>query len=183
MTRDAVVFYSEFDDPRAWKKALAGRTARSRFPVPIRRSGSGQACATRWPGSRRRGFFARFPNLKLVVNLGAGVDSLVGRDDLPDVPISRLSDDGMVSADDQLRAVRRHPLCARHPASSSARSGSASGTTSIRARCPTSKSACSASANSGRRPRRRWQVGLDVTGWAAAEIDRRRAMHRRPGSA
>jgi glyoxylate/hydroxypyruvate reductase A len=43
------------------------------------------------------GFFARFPNIALVTNLGAGVDSLVGRNDLPDVPISRLSDDGMVS--------------------------------------------------------------------------------------
>jgi glyoxylate/hydroxypyruvate reductase A len=42
-------------------------------------------------------FFAQFPNLALVTNLGAGVDSLVGRDDLPDVPISRLSDTGMVS--------------------------------------------------------------------------------------
>src|SRR4029077_11390860 len=43
------------------------------------------------------GFFSAFPNLALVVNLGAGVDSLVARNDLPDVPISRLSDDGMVS--------------------------------------------------------------------------------------
>ncbi len=33
-----------------------------------------------------------FPNLGLVVNLGAGVDALVGRDDLPEVPITRLSD-------------------------------------------------------------------------------------------
>ena len=32
-----------------------------------------------------------------MVNLGAGVDSLVARDDLPDVPISRLQDDGMVA--------------------------------------------------------------------------------------
>ena len=32
-----------------------------------------------------------------MTNLGAGVDSLVGRNDLPDVPISRLSDNGMVS--------------------------------------------------------------------------------------
>jgi glyoxylate/hydroxypyruvate reductase A len=43
------------------------------------------------------GFFAGFRNLKLVTNLGAGIDSLVGRDDLPPVPISRLSDPGMVA--------------------------------------------------------------------------------------
>jgi glyoxylate/hydroxypyruvate reductase A len=41
------------------------------------------------------GFFARFRNLKLLVNLGAGVDSLVGRDDLPPVPITRISDPDM----------------------------------------------------------------------------------------
>jgi glyoxylate/hydroxypyruvate reductase A len=42
-----------------------------------------------------QGFFARFPNLALVVNLGAGVDALVARDDLPPVPITRLSDPNM----------------------------------------------------------------------------------------
>jgi len=42
------------------------------------------------------GFFARFPNLALVTNLGAGVDSLLDRDDLPAVPISRLLDPGMI---------------------------------------------------------------------------------------
>src|SRR5690606_41872487 len=36
------------------------------------------------------GFFAPFANLELVVNLGAGIDSLAGRADLPDVPIARL---------------------------------------------------------------------------------------------
>ncbi|WP_353934801.1 hypothetical protein, partial [Acinetobacter baumannii] len=43
------------------------------------------------------GFFAPFRNLAQVVNLGAGIDSLVGRADMPDVPISRLSDPGMVA--------------------------------------------------------------------------------------
>jgi glyoxylate/hydroxypyruvate reductase A len=42
-----------------------------------------------------RGFFAPYRNLRLLVNLGAGVDSLVGRDDLPDIPIIRLSDPDM----------------------------------------------------------------------------------------
>ncbi|EPB6391096.1 2-hydroxyacid dehydrogenase [Escherichia coli] len=42
-----------------------------------------------------RGFFAPYRNLRLLVNLGAGVDSLVGRNDLPDIPIIRLSDPDM----------------------------------------------------------------------------------------
>lgn len=41
-------------------------------------------------------FFSHFPNIELVVNLGAGVDSLMSRSDLPvGVSISRLGDEGM----------------------------------------------------------------------------------------
>jgi glyoxylate/hydroxypyruvate reductase A len=95
VSRDALIFYSEFDDPQAWKRTLAAELpdldfftdAASVDPARVH-----YALAWKPP----RGFFARFPNLKLVTNLGAGVDSLVGRDDLPDVPITRLSDDGMV---------------------------------------------------------------------------------------
>lgn len=56
------------------------------------------------------GFFARFSNLELVINLGAGVDRLVARDDLPDVPITRLSDPemGRMMAGYVLFAVLRH---------------------------------------------------------------------------
>ncbi len=41
------------------------------------------------------GFFARYPKLQLVTILGAGADALVGRADLPDVPVTRLSDSEM----------------------------------------------------------------------------------------
>jgi len=41
------------------------------------------------------GFFARHPGLRLVTILGAGADALAGRDDLPDVPVTRLSDPEM----------------------------------------------------------------------------------------
>jgi glyoxylate/hydroxypyruvate reductase A len=56
------------------------------------------------------GFFAAYPDLRLVVNLGAGVDSLVGRTDLPDIPITRLSDPMMarMMAGFVLFAVLRH---------------------------------------------------------------------------
>ncbi len=94
MSREAVIFYSRFDDPAAWKAALAAELPDLDFridpgdPADVR-----YALVWKPPA----GFFANFPNLRLVTNLGAGVDSLVGRDDLPDVPITRLSDDGMVS--------------------------------------------------------------------------------------
>jgi glyoxylate/hydroxypyruvate reductase A len=96
MSKDALIFYSEFDDPKAWKTTLTAELPDLDFhtdPDAIDPASVRYALAWKPPA----GFFARFPNLKLVTNLGAGVDSLVGRNDLPDVPISRLSDTGMVS--------------------------------------------------------------------------------------
>ncbi|MET0868236.1 MAG: glyoxylate/hydroxypyruvate reductase A, partial [Pseudorhodoplanes sp.] len=95
MSRGALIFYSEFDDAAAWKKTLQAELPDLDFhtdPDAVDPASVHYALAWKPP----RGFFARFPNLKLVTNLGAGVDSLIGRDDLPNVPITRLSDDGMV---------------------------------------------------------------------------------------
>ena len=96
MMRDAAVFYSQFDDPVAWRRALQAELPDLAFHAHPD-IGDPQAVRYALTWKPPAGFFAAFPNLALVVNLGAGVDSLVARDDLPDVPISRLSDDGMVS--------------------------------------------------------------------------------------
>ena len=94
--RDAAVFYSQFDDPVAWRQALQAELPDLAFHVhPDIGDPEAVRYALAWKPPA--GFFTAFPNLALVVNLGAGVDSLVARDDLPDVPISRLQDDGMVS--------------------------------------------------------------------------------------
>jgi len=89
-----LVFYSEFDSFDEWSALLAPYLP----GVTICRAETVQqpddvhyALAWQPPG----GFFAPYRNLKLLVNLGAGVDSLVGRDDLPDIPIIRLSDPDM----------------------------------------------------------------------------------------
>jgi glyoxylate/hydroxypyruvate reductase A len=92
----AVLFYSDFDDPKAWGDALSANIPGLDFrvypdvgnPDDIRHILAWKA----YPS-----FFEPFRNLAQVVNLGAGVDALVGRNDLPDVPISRLSDQGMVA--------------------------------------------------------------------------------------
>jgi glyoxylate/hydroxypyruvate reductase A len=96
MMREAVVFYSAFDDPVAWRRALLAELPDLDFRVAPE---VGEPDDVRYVLAWKPppGFFAPFRNLKLVVNLGSGVDSLVGRDDLPEVPISRLSDAGMVS--------------------------------------------------------------------------------------
>jgi glyoxylate/hydroxypyruvate reductase len=96
MKRDALIFYSAFDDDAAWKRTLTAELPDLEFRTD---PAAGDPAAVRYAlvWKPPAGFFAQFPNLALVTNLGAGVDSLVGRDDLPDVPISRLSDTGMVS--------------------------------------------------------------------------------------
>jgi glyoxylate/hydroxypyruvate reductase A len=93
--KGALVFYSAADDPVAWRKVLASELPDLDFRVARDVGDPGQvAYALVWkPPS---GFFAAFPNLKLVINLGAGVDALLSRDDLVPVPISRLQDPGMV---------------------------------------------------------------------------------------
>jgi glyoxylate/hydroxypyruvate reductase A len=107
MTSEVMAFYSAFDDFETWRAALAVEGIDLRQaddivdPARVR-----QALVWKPP----HGFFARYPNLGLVVNLGAGVDALVGRDALPEVPITRLSDPKMarMMAGYVLFAVMRH---------------------------------------------------------------------------
>jgi glyoxylate/hydroxypyruvate reductase len=96
MMRDALIFYSAFDDPEAWRRALTAELPNLDVRVHPDIGDPSDVCyALVWKPPA--GFFAGFPNLKLVTNLGAGIDSLLGRDDLPPVPISRLQDPGMVA--------------------------------------------------------------------------------------
>jgi glyoxylate/hydroxypyruvate reductase A len=95
MTSDALVFHSAVDDPAAWRQALQAELPDLDMRVEPE---LGDPAAIRYAlvWQPPAGFFAPFRNLKLVVNLGAGVDQLIGRDDLPPVPIARLGDPGMV---------------------------------------------------------------------------------------
>jgi glyoxylate/hydroxypyruvate reductase len=87
-----VAFYSEHDDPVAWERAL-----RAHLPeLELRVDGPPEGVVAAMAWKPPPGYFAGFRDLRLVVNLGAGVDALVARDDLPPLPISRLNDPGMV---------------------------------------------------------------------------------------
>ncbi len=90
-----LVFYSEFDDYATWRGVLRAKLPQLdiqhadevRDPADIR-----YALAWKPPA----GFFDRMVNLRLIINLGAGVDSLVGRTDLPaGIPITRITDPNM----------------------------------------------------------------------------------------
>lgn len=94
MSREALVYYSDIDDAHEWREALAAEIPDLDFRTgPDVGDVRDIRYALTW--SPPRGFFARFPNLQLVTNLGAGVDALMGRDDLVPVKFSRLSDPGM----------------------------------------------------------------------------------------
>lgn len=107
---DTLVFYSQFDPFADWRDALGphlGDEVRVENHDAVTDPASVRFALVWMPP---KGFFARFPNLLLVTNLGAGVDRLVARDDLPDVPITRLSDPemGRMMASFVLFAVLRH---------------------------------------------------------------------------
>lgn len=91
---ETLVFYSALDDFEAWRSALQAQLP----DLDIRRAEDiADPLSVRYAlvWKPPAGFFAPYPNLRMVINLGAGVDSLVNRDDLPDVPITRLSDPNM----------------------------------------------------------------------------------------
>jgi len=92
---EVMVFHSDFDDFETWRALL-----REQLPdIDVCRPEQVEDpeavhYALVWKAPT--GFFGRWPRLELIVNLGAGVDALVRRDDLPDqVPITRLSDPDM----------------------------------------------------------------------------------------
>ncbi|MCK8784381.1 glyoxylate/hydroxypyruvate reductase A [Roseomonas sp. NAR14] len=90
-----VAFHSSLDSPADWEPALRRHLPDLDWRTDERPGDPAEVQAVlAWKPPP--GYFARFPGLRLVVNLGAGADALLGRDDLPAVPISRLNDPGMV---------------------------------------------------------------------------------------
>lgn len=105
-----LAFYSAFDDFETWKRALQAQLPNLKVihsseitdPADIH-----YVLAWKPPEN----FFAGMTNLRLIINLGAGVDSLVKRQDLPPgIPITRLTDPQMsrMMAGYVLFAVLRH---------------------------------------------------------------------------
>ncbi|MBA1272912.1 2-hydroxyacid dehydrogenase [Stutzerimonas azotifigens] len=89
-----LVFYSQFDSFEEWRDLLAPLLPHVRICQEQDVEDPDHVLyALAWKPPQ--GFFARYRNLQLLVNLGAGVDSLVGRDDLPSIPITRVSDPDM----------------------------------------------------------------------------------------
>ncbi len=106
----ALLFYSQYDDPADWKKHLCAALPGLDFRVWPESGDPGEIeAALVWKPPA--GELRRFPNLRLIVNLGAGVDSIVKDATLPaGVPIARIVDPemGRMMSQFVLAAVLRH---------------------------------------------------------------------------
>ena len=105
-----LVFFSEFDDFATWKQALQSHLPTLRV-LHWKEVDDPEAIDFALVWKPPEGFFREMTQLKLIVNLGAGVDTLVSRTDLPeDVPITRISDPQMarMMASFVLFATLRH---------------------------------------------------------------------------
>lgn len=93
-TADTLLFYSLVDDAQAWRRDLQAAMPDLRVRIfPDCGDPAEIAYALVWKPPP--GFFKPLTGLRLVVNLGAGVDLLLGRDDLAHVPVTRLFDPNM----------------------------------------------------------------------------------------
>lgn len=106
----ALLFYSQFDDAADWGKHLRNAIPSLDFRVwPDVGEPEDVTAALVWKAPE--GELRKFPNLKLIINLGAGVDSIVKDRSLPaGIPIVRIADPEMsrMMAQFVLAAVLRH---------------------------------------------------------------------------
>lgn len=90
----ALLFKSSVDDPKAWEAALKRRMPALDFRVWPDTGPPGEIeAALVWapaPGELRR-----YPNLKFIASLGAGVDNILSDPALPPVPVTRIVDPDM----------------------------------------------------------------------------------------
>lgn len=106
----ALLFYSRFDDPLEWSSHLRRLMPDLEVRVwPEVGEPTGIEAALVWKAPE--GELAKYPKLRLIVNLGAGVDYIVADRSIPaHIPIVRLADPGMGRMMTQfvLLAVLRH---------------------------------------------------------------------------
>lgn len=106
----ALLFYSQFDDPQEW----SGHLRRLMPDLEVRvwpQAGEPADIEAALVWKAPEGELAKYPNLRLIINLGAGVDSIVADRSIPvGIPIVRIADPEMsrMMAQFVLLAVLRH---------------------------------------------------------------------------
>jgi len=92
----ALLFTSKYDDPEAWRTAMAELLPDEAFRVWPDEKGDPEDIEFALAWGPKRGELARFPNLKAIFSLGAGVEHVFRDPDLPPgVPVVRLVDPGL----------------------------------------------------------------------------------------
>jgi glyoxylate/hydroxypyruvate reductase len=105
----ALLFLSFEDPAEAWREALLAAIPDLDFRIwPAAGDPAEIDVALVWqppPGE-----FARYPNLRAILSLGAGIDGLLAQPGLPDVPIARMVDPSLTRAMTEyvLLATLRH---------------------------------------------------------------------------
>ncbi|MBT3928624.1 MAG: glyoxylate/hydroxypyruvate reductase A [Rhodospirillaceae bacterium] len=91
----SLIFCSRTDDPEEWRAAFAGHLPDLEFRVwPDVGAEEDVEIALVWDPMEQQ--LLRFPNLKLIASLGAGVDHLLAATTLPEgVPMTRFVDDNL----------------------------------------------------------------------------------------
>jgi glyoxylate/hydroxypyruvate reductase len=91
-----LLFHSDLDDFTTWKEAIE-RTAPSITVRSTQDAGALEAVTAALVWAPPPGLLRRFPNLKVVINLGAGADSLLRDPTIPpSLPIVRLTDRALI---------------------------------------------------------------------------------------
>ena len=92
---NAIAYISRDSDFQPWKKVLEAGLGPIDFrPIDALGNTDDIEIALAWKPPR--GLIRTFRNVRLVVSLGMGVDHLLADDTLPDVPMVRIMDDGLV---------------------------------------------------------------------------------------
>jgi glyoxylate/hydroxypyruvate reductase A len=106
----SLVFYSQVDNADDWRSALKAADPALAFHAwPDCGPFDEVEAVLAWKAPP--GFYRQFPNLKLIINLGAGVDNIVRDATLPPgIPITRISDPemGRMMGQFLLTSVMRH---------------------------------------------------------------------------
>ena len=106
----ALLFLSEADPVEPWRDALLAEMPDLDFRIWPDQVGDPNDIDVALVWRPPPGELSRYPNLKAILSLGAGIDALIEDDTLPDLPLARMVDPSLTRtmADYILLAVLRH---------------------------------------------------------------------------